>query len=130
MRPLKKRQLKAIALRADGNSWEQVARKLEISERTLRAWRHHPDWNSTLEEMQREWVNEYESKFKRMLPRVAHTHIKLLHSESEAIQMRAVDSAHNNYVRCIEKQEVRSEVDELKEMVRMLLDQLAQQKAG
>jgi len=80
--------------------------------------------------MQREWVNEYEAKFKRMMPRVAHTHIKLLHSDSEAIQMRAVDSAHANYVRCIEKQEVRSEVDELKEMVRMLLDTLAQQKAG
>jgi hypothetical protein len=43
---------------------------------------------------------------------------------------RAVNSAHNNYVRCVEKQEVRSEVDELKEMVRMLLNTLAQQKGG
>jgi hypothetical protein len=64
-----------------------------------------------------------------MLPKVAYTHAQLLQNESAAIRMRAVDSAHANHVRCVREQETKSEVEELKEMVRMLCDQLAQQRA-
>lgn len=128
--PLSKKQLKAIDLRADGNSWDQIAKKLEVHPRTIARWRDHPDWKPTLKRRQDEWIEEYEAKFTRMMPRVAHTHIGLLHSSNEAIQMRAVDSAHANHARCVREQETKSEVQELKEMVQMLLDQLAQQRAA
>jgi hypothetical protein len=50
-------------------------------------------------------------------------------NESAAIRMRAVDSCHQHYARNVKEQEVRSEVEELKEMVRLLIDQLAQERA-
>jgi len=63
------------------------------------------------------------------MPRVAERHTQLVNSQSEAIAMRAVDSAHANHVRCVREQETKSEVEELKEMVRLLIDQLAQERA-
>ena len=128
VKPLTKKQIKAVILRADGNSWDQIAKQLDITERTLRSWRKHPDWDSTLVEKKENWIQEYEMKFTRMMPRVAHTHIKLLHSQSEAIQMRVVDSAHTNHGRLIREQDTKTEVEELKEMVRILVDQLAQER--
>ena len=82
-----------------------------------------------MEELKQEWIDQYEETFTRMLPRVAERHQQLVNSQSEAIAMRAVDSAHANHARCVREQETKSEVEELKEMVRMLLDQLAQQNA-
>lgn len=129
-RPLTKKQLRGIDLRADGHSWDSIARELEVCTRTLDNWRKHPDWQPTLDERQQQWVEEYEAKFTRMMPRVAHTHIKLLHSDNEAIAMRAVDSAHQNHARCVREQDTKSEVQELKDMVQMLLDKLAQERAS
>ena len=62
-----------------------------------------------------------------MLPKVAHTHDLLLNSQSEVIRMRAVDSAHSNHVRCVREQETKTEVEELKGMVRALMAQLQEQ---
>ncbi|MDA9149230.1 hypothetical protein N9N71_01685 [Synechococcus sp. AH-229-G18] len=64
-----------------------------------------------------------------MLPDVAMRHRELLHNESAAIRMRAVDSAHANHVRCVREKEVKSEVDELKDMVKLLIEQLAQERS-
>lgn len=126
-KPLTTRQLKAIDLRVDGNSWGEVSRQLIVTERSLRTWRKHPDWEPTLKARQKEWVEEYENRFTRMLPKVAHTHDQLLNSQSEVIRMRAVDSAHSNHVRCVREQETKTEVEELKDMVRMLMAQLQKQ---
>ena len=130
VKPLTKKQIKAVILRADGNSWDQISKQLDITERTLRSWRKHPDWDSTLAERKETWIQEYEMKFTRMMPKVAHTHIKLLHSQNEAIQMRAVDSAHQNHGRLIREQDTKDEVAELKDMVRMLMDQLKEQQGS
>ena len=130
IKPLTPKQLRAIQLRVDGNSWEQISQQLEVTIRTIFNWRQHPDWDRELKEKKESWIEEYEMKFTRMMPRVAHTHIKLLHSPSEAIQMRAVDSAHANHGRLIREQDTKSEVEELKEMVRMLMDQLKTQGQG
>ena len=127
--PLNTRKLKAIDLRVEGNSWGEISRRLIVTERTIRTWRKHPEWEPTLKARQQEWVQEYEAKFTRMMPKVAHTHDELLGSKSEAIRMRAVDSAHANHVRCVREQETKSEVEELKGMVRMLLEQLQKQTA-
>jgi hypothetical protein len=127
-KPLTKKQLRAIDLRADGNSWEQVARQLDVSERTVREWRTHPDWQPTFEARCDDWIAEYQHRFKRMMPKAAYTHDKLLDSQNEAIRMRAVDSCHANYARCIQQEETKSEVEELRDIVRMLLDTLAQQQ--
>ena len=129
VKPLTKKQIKAVILRADGNSWDQIAKQLDITERTLRKWRKHPDWDVTLAERKETWIEEYEMKFTRMMPKVAHTHIKLLHSSNEAIQMRAVDSAHTNHGRLVRERETQDEVAELKAMVLTLTEQLAQEKA-
>ena len=126
-KPLTTRQLKAIDLRVDGNSWGEVSRQLIVTERSLRTWRKHPDWEPTLKARQKEWVEEYENRFTRMLPKVAHTHDQLLNSQSEVIRMRAVDSAHSNHVRCVREQETKTEVKELKDIVRMLMAQLQKQ---
>ena len=130
VKPLTKKQIKAVILRADGNSWDQISKQLDVTERTLRSWRKHPDWDSTLAERKETWIQEYEMKFTRMMPKVAHTHIKLLHSPNEAIQMRAVDSAHQNHGRLIREQDTKDEVAELKDMVRMLMDQLKEQQGS
>ena len=127
--PLTKKQLKGVDLRAEGDSWDQIAKKLEVHPRTICRWRQHPLWDSTLKQRQAEWVEEYEARFKKMLPRAAHTHNELLMNESAAIRMRAVDSCHQHYARNVKEQEVRSEVEELKEMVKLLIDQLAQERA-
>ena len=58
------------------------------------------------------------------MPKAARRHAQLLESQSEGIAMRAVDSAHANHVRCVREQDTKTEVEELKEMVRMLMDQL------
>lgn len=130
VRPLTKLQLKGVDLRAEGNSWDQIAKKCEVHPRTIARWRHHPLWNETLARRKQEWIEEYETAFTRMMPRVAYRHAELLASQSEAIAIRAVDSAHANHVRCIQQQETKSEVQELKEMVQMLCEQLAQQRAA
>lgn len=65
-----------------------------------------------------------------MLPEVAMAHHQLLRSQSEAIKMRAVDSAHTNHSRCVREQDTKAEVEELKEMVRLLQDQLKIQGQG
>ena len=127
VKPLTPKQLRAIQLRVDGNSWEQISQQLEVTQRTIYNWRQHPDWEREIKERKESWIEEYEMKFTRMMPRVAHTHIKLLHSQSEAIQMRAVDSAHANHGRLIREQDTKTEVEELKEMVRLLMDQLKTQ---
>jgi len=129
VKPLTKLQLRGIDLRAEGNSWDQIAKKCEVHPRTIHRWREHPLWNETLERRKKEWIEEYETAFTRMMPRVAYRHGELLGSQSEAIAMRAVDSAHANHVRCVREQETKSEVEELKEMVRQLLEQLAQERA-
>ena len=128
--PLTKKQLKGVDLRAEGESWDQIAKKLEVHPRTIARWRAHPLWDSTLKERQQAWVQEYEARFTKMLPRAAHTHSELLKNESAAIRMRAVDSCHQHYARNVKEQEVKSEVDELNEMVKQLLEQLAQERAA
>lgn len=127
---LTKKQLKGIDLRADGNSWDQVAKKLDVHPRTIHRWRALSLWDDTLRARQKEWIEEYEAKFTRMMPSVAHTHIKLLQSSNETIQMRAVDSAHSNHVRCVREQETKTEIEELRDMVHMLVEQLVQQRAA
>lgn len=128
-KPLTNKQLRAIDLRCDGNSWDQIQKQIGITDRTLRAWRKHPDWDDRLKARQQEWVEEYETRFTKMLPKVAHTHGELLNSQSEAIRMRAVDSAHANHIRTVREKETKSEVEELKDMVRMLMEQLREQSA-
>jgi len=130
VRPLTKLQLKGVDLRAEGNSWDQIAKKCEVHPRTIHRWRDHPLWKETLDRRKKEWVEEYETAFTRMMPRVAYRHAELLDSQSEAIKMRAVDSAHSNHVRCVRESETKTEVQELKEMVQMLCEQLAQQRAA
>ena len=130
VRPLTKLQLKGVDLRAEGNSWDQIAKKCEVHPRTIHRWRDHPLWKETLDRRKKEWVEEYETAFTRMMPRVAYRHAELLDSQSEAIKMRAVDSAHSNHVRCVRENETKSEVEALKEMVLALCEQLAQQRAA
>lgn len=130
VKPLTDRQKQAAFLRANGDSWDQIGKKIGCTVRTLENWRKHPAWDAYLDRKKREWIEEYEATFTRMMPAVAQRHQQLVHSESEAIAIRAVDSAHANHIRCVREQETKSEVQELKEMVQMLLDQLAQQRAG
>ena len=130
VKPLTERQKRAAYMRACGDSWDQISKKIECTVRTLENWRKHPAWDAFLELKKQEWVREYETSFTRMLPEVAEKHRELLHNESAAIRMRAVDSAHANHVRCVREQDTKSEVQELKEMVAMLLDQLAQQRSA
>ncbi|WP_416223543.1 helix-turn-helix domain-containing protein [Synechococcus sp. CBW1107] len=129
VRPLTDKQRQAAYMRACGDSWDQIGKKIGCTVRTLENWRKHPAWDQYLEEKRREWVAEYETTFTRMMPEVAQKHRQLVHSQSEAIAMRAVDSAHANHVRCVREQETKSEVEELKEMVKQLLEQLAQERA-
>ena len=128
-KPLTSRQIAAIQLRVDGHSWDQIAKELHLTTRTLRTWRQHPDWNDRILERQKEWTEEYETAFKRMMPKVAYRHAELVMSKSEAIAMRAVDSAHANHVRCVKEQETKSEVEELRQAVLLLTEQLAQERA-
>ena len=65
-----------------------------------------------------------------MMQEVATKHRQLVQGQSEAFAMRAVDSAHANYVRCVKEQETKSEVQELREMVLQMTAELAQQRAA
>ena len=130
VRPLTDRQKRAAYMRACGDSWDQISKKIECTVRTLENWRKHPAWDQYLEAKKEEWVQEYELTFSRLMPKAAQRHTELLDSESEAIKMRAVDSAHANHVRCVREKEVKSEVEELKDMVKLLLEQLAQERAA
>lgn len=129
-KPLTPKQLAAVRLRAMGKSVNDICVEIGITTQTYYRWKKLPTFAVKMEEMRQEWIEQYEQTFTQMLPRVAERHQQLVNSQSEAIAMRAVDSAHANHVRCVREQETKSEVQELKEMVKMLLDQLAQQKAG
>ena len=130
MKPFSKRQLKAVDLRAEGHSYEKIAQMLDITDRTIWNWRQSPEWDRLLKQRQHSWVEEYENIFNRLMPKAAQRHTELLDSQSEAIKMRAVDSAHSNYSRNIKDQAVQTEVEELKAMVLMLTAELKQQRAG
>lgn len=129
VKPLTDRQMKAAYMRACGDSWDQISKKLNCTVRSLQTWRKHPCWDQFLEAKKKEWVEEYELTFTRMMPEVALKHRQLVHSKSEAIAMRAVDSAHSNHVRCVKEAETKTEVQQLTEMVQLLMGQLAQERA-
>lgn len=121
---------RAVALLiAQGYSQEAAVREVAISLRTFQRWRKEPAFRAALDSLKNEFIERYERSFTSMLPEVAQKHRQLVHSQSEAIAMRAVDSAHANHVRCVREQDTKSEVEELKEMVKMLIDQLAQERA-
>lgn len=128
-KPFTSRQIAAVNLRVDGYSWDAISKELHLTERTLRTWRKHPEWDERIAERRKQWIDEYENAFTRMMPRVAAAHSELLCSQSEGIRMRAVDSAHANHVRCVKEQDTRSEIEALAEMVHRLTEQLAQERA-
>ena len=123
------KQLAAVRLRAMGKSVNDLCVEIGITQQTYYRWKKIPGFLAAMEEMKQEWIEQYETVFTQMMPRVAERHSQLVNSQSEGIAMRAVDSAHANHVRCVREKETKSEVEELKDMVRMLLDQLAQQRA-
>ena len=128
-KPFNQRQLKAVDLRAEGLSYDSIARAIQVTPKTIYEWKKLPEWDRLLKQRQESWSEEYELAFSRLMPKASKRHNELLDSQSEAIRMRAVDSAHSNHVRCVREQETKTEVEELKDMVRMLMEQLRQQGA-
>ena len=43
-------------MRACGDSWDQIGKKIGCTVRTLENWRKHPAWDQYLEEKRLEWV--------------------------------------------------------------------------
>ena len=127
-KPLNEKQKKACYLRACGDSWDQISKKIPCTTRTLINWRKHPHWDEYLAARHAEWIEEYESAFTRILPAAAKVHGRLLLSNDEHIQMRAVSAAHTHRIACVKEIETRSEVEELREMVATLTEQLEQQQ--
>ena len=128
-KPFNQRQLKAVDLRAEGLSYDSIARAIQVTPKTIYEWKKLPEWDRLLKQRQESWSEEYELAFSRLMPKASRRHDELLDSKSEAIKMRAVDSAHSNHVRCVREQEAKSEVEELKDMVRMLVEQLKENAA-
>lgn len=126
---LSPKQRSVALLIAQGYSQEGASREVGILLRTFQRWRKDPAFQAVLDSLKNECIERYERSFTSMLPEVAQRHRELLHNESAAIRMRAVDSAHANHVRCVREQDTKSEVQELKEMVQQLLEQLAQERA-
>lgn len=124
------KQLQAVKLRAMGKSVNAVCIEIGVTQQTYYRWKKVSAFQVALEELKEEWIQQYEETFTGMLPRVAERHQELVNSQSEAIAMRAVDSAHSNHVRCVKEQETKSEVQELRELVLALTEQLAQQRAA
>ena len=112
-----------------GKSVNDLCVEIGITQQTYYRWKKKPGFMAAMEELKEEWIEQYETIFTQMMPRVAERHTQLVNSQSEAIAMRAVDSAHANHVRCVREKETKSEVEELKEMVKLLIDQLAQERA-
>ena len=110
-----------------GKSVNDICVEIGVTQQTYYRWKKKPEFNVALEELKQEWIDQYEHTFNNMLPRVAERHQQLVNSQSEAIAMRAVDSAHANHGRLIREQDTKTEVEELKEMVRLLMDQLKTQ---
>lgn len=127
---LSPKQRACVLLIAQGYSQEAAVREIEISLRTFHRWRKEPEFKAALDSMKEEFIERYERSFTSMLPEVAQKHRELVHSESQAIAMRAVDSCHQHYSRNVREQEVKTEVEELKAMVLMLTAELKQQRAG
>lgn len=127
---LSPKQRQVAILIAQGYSQEKAVREVGMSIRTFQRWRKQPAFNEALETLKKEFIDQYERSFTSMLPEVAMAHRQLLRSQSEAIKMRAVDSAHTNHSRCVREQDTKAEVEELKEMVRLLQDQLKIQGQG
>ncbi len=121
--------MKAVDLRAEGLSYDSIARAIQVTPKTIYEWKKLPEWDRLLKQRQESWYEEYEVAFSRLMPKASRRHNELLDSKSEAIKMRAVDSAHSNHVRCVREQETKSEVEELKDMVRMLVEQLKENAA-
>ena len=128
-KPFNQRQLKAVDLRAEGLSYDSIARAIQVTPKTIYEWKKLPEWDRLLKQRQESWYEEYEVAFSRLMPKASRRHNELLDSKSEAIKMRAVDSAHSNHVRCVREQETKTEVEELKDMVRMLVEQLKENAA-
>jgi len=128
-KPFNQRQLKAVDLRAEGLSYDSIARAIQVTPKTIYEWKKLPEWDRLLKQRQESWFEEYELAFSRLMPKASRRHNELLDSKSEAIKMRAVDSAHSNHVRCVREQETKTEVEELKDMVRMLVEQLKENAA-
>ena len=128
-KPFNQRQLKAVDLRAEGLSYDSIARAVQVTPKTIYEWKKLPEWDRLLKQRQDSWAEEYELAFSRLMPKASRRHDELLDSQSEAIRMRAVDSAHSNHVRCVREQETKTEVEELKDMVRMLMEQLKENAA-
>ena len=113
-----------------GTSVENTCREVGIVTKTWYRWSELPAFREAIDRYKQEWIEQYENAFTNLLPKVVSRHAQLLDSQSEAIQMRAVDSCHQHYSRNVREQEVKSEVEELKDMVQQLLGQLAQQRAA
>lgn len=127
---LSMKQRAVVLLIAQGYSQEGAVREVGISFRTFQRWRKLPEFRAALQSMKEEFIDRYERSFTSMLPEVAQKHRELVHSESQAIAMRAVDSCHQHYSRNVKEQEVKTEVEELKAMVLILTAELKQQRAG
>lgn len=127
---LKPKQLQAVRLRAMGKSVNDLCVELGITQQTYYRWKKKPHFIEAMEEMKVQWIEQYENSFTHMLPEVAKKHRELLHSPTEGIAMKAVDSAHQNHIRCVREKETKSEVEELKDLVRALSDQLAQMNSA
>ena len=95
-KPFNQRQLKAVDLRAEGLSYDSIAQAIQVTPKTIREWKKNPEWDRLLKQRQESWSEEYELAFSRLMPKASRRHDELLDSQSEAIRMRAVDSAHSN----------------------------------
>ena len=125
---LKPKQMQVALLVAQGYSVEAACRETVISMRTYYRWRKQENFSNALAELKKQFIDQYERTFTSMLPEVAQRHRKLIKSDNEMVAMRAVDSAHANHARCVREIETKSEVEELRELVLKLTDQLAKQR--
>ena len=76
---------------------------MEVTPKTIYNWRQHPLWAETLENRQREWAEEYESKFVRMMPKVWLTPTTSCWAPKMRPSRCACDSAHTQYGRIVKR---------------------------
>ncbi len=88
---LSKRQIDAAKMIAEGHlSFEEIARQLDISSKTLRRWRKEEEFQKQIEEFTQEMKKDIERKLMSMSSKALRELDKLLSARSEMVRLQAI----------------------------------------
>ncbi len=88
---LTKHQERALRLRAGGEDWGDIARRLKIRQADLLTWREQPEFASGLERAREEYLEEQMARLMAMLPAAITKLGEALEKGGDTARMKAIE---------------------------------------